>query len=437
MGRRAMEPGDTSPVTVYWELSEAGRWARTDDPARAERVTARCRSVCVDHGQIVDVKATVAISRGAPSRSKYSPEQRAERRARQDLRGKVEEALRGAGEDDSLSGETLLVDAVDAWFAHFKTDPRKSESSARVYETMIRRHLKQQDSKGEPLPNVERSRAALDRLRLRVANDPGRLSRFLQDVANKHGAGACKTTRTVLNNVLTYSVRHGAIERNMLRELGPIHPAARRAKSRDRSRGFTIEELWAVVDVADQRRREPGIPRTVAKREAAYFLTCLMACTGARISEAKSIRWRDVDLDTGHVVIAGTKTEAADRGSYLPSWLRSKLRERKLSHGAGPNAYVVPSPASADGTDLWDESNVNGAMREVLDAVGARWAVPHTFRRTFATLAHSDGANLRVLADALGHADPSMTARVYLGRDRTGSPELAATFERPEPGKLG
>jgi integrase len=57
-------------------------------------------------------------------------------------------------------------------------------------------------------------------------------------------------------------------------------------------------------------------------------------------------------------------------------------------------------------------------------AGGARrrltWAVPHTFRRTVATLL--DQANLPIarIADQLGHSDVSMTARVYLGRDLKG-----------------
>ena len=55
-----------------------------------------------------------------------------------------------------------------------------------------------------------------------------------------------------------------------------------------------------------------------------------------------------------------------------------------------------------------------------LDACGLTWAVPHTFRRTVATLL--DQANLPIarIADQLGHSDVSMTARVYLGRDLKG-----------------
>jgi integrase len=56
----------------------------------------------------------------------------------------------------------------------------------------------------------------------------------------------------------------------------------------------------------------------------------------------------------------------------------------------------------------------------VLDGAGMSWAVPHTFRRTVASLLHEAGVPIVRIADQLGHADPAMTARVYLGRDLEG-----------------
>lgn len=66
-----------------------------------------------------------------------------------------------------------------------------------------------------------------------------------------------------------------------------------------------------------------------------------------------------------------------------------------------------------------EASNLARWVREVLDDAGFRWAVPHTFRKTVATLlaeAHIPLAD----TDQLGHADPSMTMSVYLGRDLEG-----------------
>jgi integrase len=87
----------------------------------------------------------------------------------------------------------------------------------------------------------------------------------------------------------------------------------------------------------------------------------------------------------------------------------------------GRHGYVFASPAFVSNPEqIWDQSNSANAVRAALDTSGLSWAVPHTFRRTVATLL--DQANLPIarIADQLGHADVSMTARIYLGRDLKG-----------------
>ena len=89
---------------------------------------------------------------------------------------------------------------------------------------------------------------------------------------------------------------------------------------------------------------------------------------------------------------------------------------------------MFASPAYLDEPEIpWDQSNSSGAVRDALDAAGLNWAIPHTFRRTVASLLDQAGAPIARIADQLGHADVSMTARVYLGRDLKGDKsELAA-----------
>src|SRR5215207_1530679 len=89
-------------------------------------------------------------------------------------------------------------------------------------------------------------------------------------------------------------------------------------------------------------------------------------------------------------------------------------------HRRRSRGYVFAAPAQRDPERAWDQSNSAGAVRAALDACGLTWAIPHTFRRTVATLL--DQANLPIarIADQLGHSDVSMTARVYVGRDLKG-----------------
>jgi integrase len=88
-----------------------------------------------------------------------------------------------------------------------------------------------------------------------------------------------------------------------------------------------------------------------------------------------------------------------------------QLAARGADGGAEGYLFAAPAQRERDPERVWDQSNSAGAVRAALDAFGLTWAVPHTFRRTVATLL--DQANLPIarIADQLGHSDVSMTAR--------------------------
>ena len=60
----------------------------------------------------------------------------------------------------------------------------------------------------------------------------------------------------------------------------------------------------------------------------------------------------------------------------------------------------------------YDPLSLNAAT----DDSGLPWATAHSLRRTVASDIDRAGLGVVIAADVLGHADPSMTARVYLGR---------------------
>ena len=52
----------------------------------------------------------------------------------------------------------------------------------------------------------------------------------------------------------------------------------------------------------------------------------------------------------------------------------------------------------------------------------------HVFRKTCATILDEAGLSARAVADQLGHAKPSMTQDVYMGR-KIANPHAAAALE--------
>jgi len=91
------------------------------------------------------------------------------------------------------------------------------------------------------------------------------------------------------------------------------------------------------------------------------------------------------------------------------------LRARWQLKGCPSTGYVFHAPLGSLEAKR-DRRNASRALRRILDGAGHPWAVPHTFRRTVATLLDQRGVPLAQIADYLGHSDPAMTARVYLGR---------------------
>lgn len=138
------------------------------------------------------------------------------------------------------------------------------------------------------------------------------------------------------------------------------------------------------------------------------------------------LRWEAVDLQAGTAKVRGTKSKSSRRQVNLPVWLTERLQA--YAEARGTDGLVLSSPAHlAEPERVWDQSNSNAAVRAVLDSAGFGWALPHTFRRTVATMLHEQGAPLVRIADTLGHRDAAMTARTYLGRDFEGDKsDLAA-----------
>lgn len=189
---------------------------------------------------------------------------------------------------------------------------------------------------------------------------------------------------------------------------------------RDRTRAPTREERDHVIAFAYQQAAKLDLnPRSVRRRQTAADLIAFLAGTGVRIDEGRSVRWEDYDWETGTCRIRGTKSASSDRMVNLPRWLRWRIEMRAARTGKRGLMFAAPALRS-NPEQRWEQANSNAAVRQMLDGAGLTWAVPHTFRRTVATLLHEAGVPIVRIADQLGHADPGMTARVYLGRDLQG-----------------
>ncbi|MGL5929402.1 MAG: tyrosine-type recombinase/integrase [Dermatophilaceae bacterium] len=118
-----------------------------------------------------------------------------------------------------------------------------------------------------------------------------------------------------------------------------------------------------------------------------------------------------------------TKSVAGERTLTLPTWAVAMLRVR-YAGGTGLDAPVFPDTRGG----LRDPSDTRRTLRAALDRAGFDWVTSHNFRKTTATLLDDAGLSARLIADRLGHARPSMTQDVYLGR-RAVDPRAARALD--------
>jgi integrase len=79
---------------------------------------------------------------------------------------------------------------------------------------------------------------------------------------------------------------------------------------------------------------------------------------------------------------------------------------------ARQEAPVFPAPLGG-----WrDPSNTQADLRAAFSGAGFGHITSHVLRKTTATMLDHAGLSARAIADQLGHANPSLTQDVYLGR---------------------
>jgi integrase len=321
----------------------------------------------------------------------------AERRLVECLRDRVR-IVSGA----DVTPDTRVDALAEAWLEEIRSNS-PSPNTLTIYRGTLDRHV---------IP-------ALGRLRVRELT-VSLLDKHLKALATKSGSGTARTARSVLSGMCGMATRHDAMERNPIREVAKITAPK---KPQGKVRALTVAEskqLRALLTY-DEKAVARDLPDLVG----------MMAATGMRIGEASAVTWEALDLEAATVEVRGTvirtkgvdglyikpepKTKAGYRTLRIPSWAVAMLRERrKRVQDVAPDTPVFLTPRGR----LRDPSNTQADLREAFEAAGFDWATSRVFRRTVATMMDDAGLSGRQAADQLGHANPSMTTDVYMGRNR-------------------
>jgi integrase len=316
--------------------------------------------------------------------------------ARRRLLKALEEALAASGSGE-YSTRTTFAQVAEEWFTHVSdlvSDGRRSPSTLGLYRHILDNHV---------VPGI-------GDLRLSELS-ASRADKFIHDKRRDKGYATAKLCRSVMSGICAFAVRRDAMRSNPVRDIAPLEDHGRQG-----ARALTMAECeeWLRILDADSFAVRKDLPDLVR----------FLLGTGCRLGEAVGVHWDDVDLDgkTLHVrrtvirvageglVAKRPKTRSGERVLRMPDSLVAMLRSRR---GSAPG----PSPVFPDSVGGYrDRNNIERDYRKVREGTPFDWVVPHTYRKTVATMLDRSGLSARTIADQLGHSRISMTQDIYMGR---------------------
>jgi integrase len=239
------------------------------------------------------------------------------------------------------------------------------------------------------------------------------------------GPTSINKTLNTLSAILEVASEYELVGRNPARGRRRRLPAVQPRRSwLDRA-----EHIAALLDAASELDAKARTRR--GQRRA---LLAVLVFGGARIGEALALRWRDVDLARGTIVVRAAKTRAGERTVNILPGLSDELGDyRARLRDVDRGALVF---ATSKGTAL-TATNVRRrilavAVRKANRALAERGSeplqprlTPHSLRRTFASLLFAVGEQPPYVMQQMGHTSANLTLAVYAREmdRRDGEPE--------------
>jgi integrase len=249
---------------------------------------------------------------------------------------------------------------------------------------------------------------------------------------------AINMTVTLLGAILETAVERDLITRN------PAKGKRRRVAERKPARSYLagLAQIQALLDAAGELDGEATRERVHLERRA---MLTTMICAGVRIGELCSLRWRDVDLQTGWLTIVESKTDAGTRKVKIRGGLMAELQAVRARHPGRQSAYVFPTRT---GRRQYESKVRLATLGRAVTRANANLErdsrpplpeglTPHSLRRTFATILYALGVPLPVVKAEMGHETSAMGLDVYGQAERLDAAELerlAAWMEGVEEG---
>lgn len=245
-------------------------------------------------------------------------------------------------------------------------------------------------------------------------------------------------SRTVLNQLFSFALRHDAIPRNPVQGTSPLH------RPKGERQALTVEQIKAIRDAASRWRTGPDVKGPKPDGQVRDIIEVLLG-TALRIGECLALRMCDVEDGAAGMTISvsGTvvlrtgsgavrqdhpKTEHSIRRIAVPDFAAAVIRARIAKIASDdPKSTIFANRAGGPLSPF----NVRRTFRAFLELAGLaeegitlRW-----YRRTGATVI-ARGESADAAATFLGHGSTAVTEGHYIQPDQTVDRGPASILER-------
>jgi len=309
----------------------------------------------------------------------------------------------GSYQIEAPQRERTVAEALRAWFAAYR--PTFSESFTESAEIIMRVHL-------------EPAFGSIPLSKLCERDLLGFVRAQTEEKTRPLSPATLTNILSLLRRVLTLAVDEGELQRNPCRNLGRLLTKVRQQRASEVSRvdSWTREEVARLLGLA--QAHEPRF----------HPLLLFLLSTGCRKGEGIAIKWEDVDLVGGRVLIRRAfvrgrfrtpKTGRARSVALSPALaaaledLLAQRRREALERGWPEVPELVFCSETSGPLDDRNVTRSWDRLRRRAKAAGVRPLRLHDARHSFASLALASGKSIRWVAAQLGHANPELTLRVY------------------------